>query len=1237
MKAFLPDQTGMIKSEQYFQELPSYLVPDSFLIPDSVQHLSLSASSSTSLPANQLDWAVDVVEFGEFKPTFNNPNLNSIIEEALSVSQGLLVAFANSEKFFPTVTLAFGNSWQSHSLNTLQHQWATGDFGAMPAIQIRSSAELNGALGAFAQATNTIYLSQSYLEQNAFNPQAIAGVLLEEVGHFVDATINLTDAPGDEGAIFSTLVQAIALDAMTLQALKLEDDSATITLDGKAIQIEQSTGNGLQGEYFDNADLTNRRLTRIDSTVNFNWGTGSPNTAIAPDTFSTRWTGQVQAVTTGTYTFFVQANDGVRLWVNNVQLINDWEDGPSAVERRGTIALTAGQRYNIRLEYFEETGNASAVLLWSGPSITKQVIPQGQLFSTTVSDTTAPTATATPANITTAGGTTYQFAVTYADNVAINAATIDGNDVRVTGPNGFNQLATRVSVNTTGNGTPRTATYRITAPGGTWDSADAGTYTLALQANQISDTSSNFVAAGTLGTFSVNLLDAIAPTATATPANITTAGGTNYQFSVTYSDNTAVNIATLNSSDILVTGPGGFNQLATLVSVNNSANGTPRTATYQITAPGNTWDSADNGTYTLALQPNQVSDTSGNFAVATTLGSFLVNLTPPPPNLGENIVFPADAGVLNVRDFGARGDGVTDDTAAIQAALNAFPNGMRIIYLPNGTYLVSDTLSWPAGTPGTGNDYKNTIMQGQSRDGVVIRLRDGVEGFGEAAEPKAVIFTGPAPAQRFGNSIRNLTVDTGTGNPGAIGIQFNASNQGSMRQVTIRSGDGQGVAGLDFDFADEIGPLLVKDVTVQGFQYGIQSGYTVNSQTFENITLQNQSVYGFWNASQVINIRNLTSTNAVPAIFNGETSSLNPNTLGHMTLINATLNGIGGAASQAAIVNGATLLARGITTSGYGSAIASGSTTLTGPSVTEFVSKPITSLFTPAAQQTLNLPVRETPDVPWDALTDWANVVSFGAIPNDGIDDSAAFQAAIDSGKTTVYLPVGNYDLSSTVLIRNNVRRIIGTEAFVGVSGTANPGFRIIEGNQPTVVFERIRSWGGGTPTVENASSRTLVVRDTADVSLKLTGSGDLFLENVVTGFFETSTLIVNGQNVWARQLNIENLGTKIINNGGNLWILGLKTERGGTIIDTRNGGKTELLGGLAYTTTTGPDGTQNAPLFINNESSVSLSFAEVNYGAPTYTTYIRETRGGVTRNLSGGALPNYWGSGEDIPLYVGY
>jgi Pectate lyase superfamily protein len=587
----------------------------------------------------------------------------------------------------------------------------------------------------------------------------------------------------------------------------------------------------------------------------------------------------------------------------------------------------------------------------------------------------------------------------------------------------------------------------------------------------------------------------------------------------------------------------------------------------------------------------------------------------------ENIVFPADAGVLDVKNFGAEGDGVTDDTVAIQALLDAHPSGGRIIYLPNGTYLVSKTITWPAGTPGKGDEFKNTILQGQSESGVIIKLKDRAVGFTNTAKPKAVIFTGPAPAQRFNNSIRNLTVNTGTGNPGAIGIQFNASNQGSMRHITIQSGDGQGINGLDMDFADEIGPLFVKNLTVTGFKYGIRTGHYLNSQTFENITLQNQSGYGFYNTGQTVNIRSLKSDNAVTAVYNAS---------GRMTLIDASLQGKGKNVGSPAIWNNLPqdLLVRNLKTTGYQVAIQNGKDrrqVTSGSAINQFPSTP----------KTLNLSIKETPEVPWDNPVNntWANVVSYGAIPNDGKDDTAAIQAAIDSGKTTVYLPVGAYHLTKTVLIRKNVRRIIGTEAYVEVPKSVNPGFKVIASNNPIVIFERISSGYHPTPTIENASSRTLVIRDATNVSGKMTGSGDVFIDNVVSNPSQSWTF--NGQNVWARQFNVENTGTHITNNGGKLWILGLKTERGGTLIETKGGGKTELLGGLAYTTTPGLDGTQNAPMFINDRSSISITLGEINYGAPTYTTYIRDSRSGSTRNITGQSLPTYQGRGKQIPLYV--
>ena len=103
---------------------------------------------------------------------------------------------------------------------------------------------------------------------------------------------------------------------------------------------------GLEGTYFDNMDLTNPMLTRNDSTINFDWGTGSPDLAIGPDTFSVRWVGKIEPLYSEIYTFYALTDDGFRLWVNNQLIIDSWIDQPPTERAGAPIALTAGTRYD---------------------------------------------------------------------------------------------------------------------------------------------------------------------------------------------------------------------------------------------------------------------------------------------------------------------------------------------------------------------------------------------------------------------------------------------------------------------------------------------------------------------------------------------------------------------------------------------------------------------------------------------------------------------------------------------------------------------------------------------------------------------------------------------------------------------------------------------------------------------------------------------------------------------------
>jgi hypothetical protein len=128
--------------------------------------------------------------------------------------------------------------------------------------------------------------------------------------------------------------------------------------------------------------------TRTDAKIDFDWGTSSPLNGIDSDFFTTRWLGEIEPPLTGTYTFFTESDDGVRLWVNDQLIVDKWILQP-ATEWGGSINLTAGNKYPIRLEYFEEQGGAVMKLRWSHPNIAKQIIPTSQLYAQVITGITS--------------------------------------------------------------------------------------------------------------------------------------------------------------------------------------------------------------------------------------------------------------------------------------------------------------------------------------------------------------------------------------------------------------------------------------------------------------------------------------------------------------------------------------------------------------------------------------------------------------------------------------------------------------------------------------------------------------------------------------------------------------------------------------------------------------------------------------------------------------------------------
>src|ERR1051326_1512746 len=148
----------------------------------------------------------------------------------------------------------------------------------------------------------------------------------------------------------------------------------------------------VQGTYYNDISLTTPIFTRTDSTINFNWGLGSPDPRINVDNFSVRWTGFVVPPYSGTYTFYATSDDGIRVWLNGSLIIDSWIDQAATQHPSGLINLTADTLYDFQVDYYEHSGDAVAQLAWTGPNIGYEIVgstfypsPAGDAFGSSLS------------------------------------------------------------------------------------------------------------------------------------------------------------------------------------------------------------------------------------------------------------------------------------------------------------------------------------------------------------------------------------------------------------------------------------------------------------------------------------------------------------------------------------------------------------------------------------------------------------------------------------------------------------------------------------------------------------------------------------------------------------------------------------------------------------------------------------------------------------------------------------
>jgi len=160
---------------------------------------------------------------------------------------------------------------------------------------------------------------------------------------------------------------------------RVDEFDGAITYTGDVWSFKTAkAGGGMRGDYYRDMDFGNLVLTRIDPQVNFNWGAGAPDESVSADSFSVRWTGEVQAAFTETYSFYTTTDGSVRMWIDGKLLIDYWADH-SIFLNGGTIDLVSENVYSIILEYGKNGGDALMELRWSSPSTPTEFIPQAAL------------------------------------------------------------------------------------------------------------------------------------------------------------------------------------------------------------------------------------------------------------------------------------------------------------------------------------------------------------------------------------------------------------------------------------------------------------------------------------------------------------------------------------------------------------------------------------------------------------------------------------------------------------------------------------------------------------------------------------------------------------------------------------------------------------------------------------------------------------------------------------------
>lgn len=637
--------------------------------------------------------------------------------------------------------------------------------------------------------------------------------------------------------------------------------------------------------------------------------------------------------------------------------------------------------------------------------------------------------------------------------------------------------------------------------------------------------------------------------------------------------------------------------------------------------------------------------------------------------------------------FATPNDG-TDDTRAILDAINwtcrrmdefGWRRGMfnrtgaakgYIIYIPDGTYNISDKLTWTHEATYYLNGQETQTVQrvatwrslialfrifGQSKEGTILKLADNAPGYG-AGSKKPVIDLEPHDNGFNNNSfqpgVRNLTIDLGSGNPGAVGLEYQHPNAGTVsRNLKIISSDGTGYAGIRAARGSVHGHL--HDITIDGCDYGIifEEYAPDRVLSLSHVTLTNQNVAGIRIFSDaVVTLRKLRSNNSVPALTIDDATA---------ALLDCELNGTGAGAAIEITNSDATLFARNIDISDYNIGVDVPS----GPDVPaahideyNYSDAPSLTLWDSQEKRSLDLPIKDAPVI--ESFTDfseWARPAEYGSKDANGQYPASVVNAALSSGKPMVVFPYAPLE---------DVNEYYEDEAAntgdkLGWDVTLNcprKGYKGGDYNIPATV-KRIRCFGrnvgrfvitepGDTPLViENITAgdvvfrapRTVVVEGARHSRLKYEIPEGVYDKPAVLHTNSGTTFQPSGNSsshpleVYARFLNNEGSEcSSLVDENMRVVCLSYKTEfAGSNNFEVIEGGILELFGAYSLTRNGINDG--GISLFINNDNShVTMAASRPRSSGDKRTHHIREVRGDEERFYT---APDK----RSVGLYAGY